>query len=149
MKRQIFGWILVGMLVGVTLPVSCSASLPMDTDSVEKYSDCYIEISGCLSEKDYPSIVGISMWKLVFLRPQGNDNPAAFVLYWFLRFKETAEITIYDQKNGNILWQHNGVGEQQLRIVWFDGEYQTTLIPGVGYQKDICGIVKVMWVKPL
>ena len=149
MKRKLIGCFVGLMLVVVALPVSSSVFSLGGSGDFEKFSDCYIEISGILSETDYPSIIGISMWKMVFLRPEGNDDPAAFILYWFLRYKESASITIYDQQNGNILWQHDGVGEYQFRILWFSGSYEPIGVPGNSLQTDISGTVKAIQIKAL
>ena len=149
MKKKIFGCFLGVMLVMVTLPVSSSIFLSGGIGEFEKFTDCYIEISGLLSETDYPSIVGISMWKMVFLRPEGNDDPAAFILFWFLRYKESASITIYDQQNGNVIWEHDGMGEYQFRILWFRGSYEPIDVPGNSLQTDISGSVKVIQIKAL
>jgi hypothetical protein len=38
------------------------------------------------------------MWKILFLRPNGVNNPKAFVFYWYLLIDETANVSIYTQE---------------------------------------------------
>ena len=140
MKRKIIAGIIIIGLIITTLPMT-SARPSKFTDS-DKYSDCYIEISGLLSINDYPRIIGASMWKLVFLRPDGNENPAAFIFYLYLMLDEAAEVTIYTEENGELLWQHDGEGEPEIRLFWFSGYYISTETEEGRLHKEFTGTVK-------
>ena len=62
-------------------------------------------------------------WKIDFLRLAGNGNPPSFVLYWYIRLDETAQISIKSEENGYILWSHDSSCEQEMRVLRFTGEY--------------------------
>ena len=147
MKRKIAVCLLVMGLVITVLPfASAKIKENFEKTKFEKYTNCYIEISGLISKNDYPRIFGINMWKMIFLRPNGVNNPEAFVLYWYLLIDETAEISIYTEENGELLWQHDGQGTPEMRILLFSGSYISSLAGKDRLQVDINGQTKVIWI---
>ena len=70
MVKKIIGIIVLMMLVGTTLPtVNAIEKNTTETKGIfgfKAFSNCYIEASGFLSEKDYPSFIGTNMWKIFF-----------------------------------------------------------------------------------
>jgi len=86
------------------------------------------------------------MWKMVFLRPNGENNPKAFVLYWYLLVDKTTEISIYTEENGELLWQHEGQGTPELRMIKFSGTYTNDVNPDNRLYVDIDGQMKSVWI---
>ena len=119
MRRKIIG-ILICMLLLATIIPTITATQPVP-NRIKLFNNCYMVAEGMLTDKDFPSIIGTSMWKIQYTRPF-NDSRAE-IFYWFLRFNETAKVTIYSEENGEILWQHQGSTVPQLRILWFNGLY--------------------------
>lgn len=145
-KKLIGGLIIVGLLI-TTLPIATAKyQNNIETTGLEKYTNCYIEISGLISLNDYPRIIGINMWKMIFLRTSGSNNPDAFVLYWYLLLDETSEISIYTEENGELLWQHDGQGTPEMRILWFSGSYISSMAEEDRLRVDINGQIRATWV---
>jgi len=117
-----------------------------ETTKLEKYTNCYLKISGLISLNDYPRVFGINMWKMIFLRTSGVNNPNAFVLYWYLLLDETTEISIYTEENGELLWQHDGQGTPEMRILLFSGSYISFLAEEDRLQVDINGQTRAIWI---
>ncbi|MCX6672086.1 MAG: hypothetical protein NTX92_09230, partial [Euryarchaeota archaeon] len=112
MRRKILGILVCMLLLGTIIP-TITATQPVP-NRIKQFSNCYMVAEGMLTDKDFPSIIGTSMWKIYYY-PLGDGR--AFVLYWFLRFNETANLTIYSEQNGDILWHHEGTTVPQLRIL--------------------------------
>lgn len=147
MKRKLVVCLIVFGLVMTVLPfASAKYQDNIKTTKLEKYSNCYLEISGLISLNDYPRIFGINMWKMVFLRNSGINNPNAFVLYWYLLLDETAEISIYTEKNGELLWHHDGQGTPEMRILLFSGTYVSSSGGEDRLQVDINGQTRAIWI---
>ena len=119
MKVKIIGILMCMLLLGTIIP-TISATQPISNE-IKHFGSCYIVAKGELTEHDFPSIIGTSMWKITFLRFFNDDR--AFVFYWFIRFNETATVTVYSEQNGEILWQHQGETVPQLRMLLFRGTY--------------------------
>jgi len=119
MRRKIIGILICMLLLGTIIPTITSAQ-PVPNEK-QNFNNCYMVAEGMLTDKDFPSIIGISMWKIHYTRPFNDDR--AKVFYWFIRFNETAKVTIYSEENGEILWQHQGSTVPQLRIFLFNGIY--------------------------
>jgi|WetSurMetagenome_2_1015567.scaffolds.fasta_scaffold01097_10 hypothetical protein len=90
-------------------------------NELKQFNNCYLVADGQLTDRDFPSIIGISMWKIHYTRPFDDDR--AKIFYWFIRFNESATVTIYSEQNGDVLWQHQGSTVPQLRILMFNGIY--------------------------
>ena len=118
MGRKIFG-ILVCMLFILTTMVSLVSA----EQERNKYRGCYIEASGEISEKDWFAIIRLpNMWKTFWFRPP-LDEQKAFVSFWRIIYDSDSTVTIYSEKNGDILWDHNGRQDVHLIIVGFRGIY--------------------------
>jgi hypothetical protein len=142
MSRKII-CVIVGLLLVTIL-------LPSITANLHHYANCYVEINGLLSNKDYPKIFDMGpFWKIDFLRLAGNGNPPSFVLYWYIRLDETAQITIKSDENGDILWSHDSSSEQEIRILRFNGDYLSSSNGEGRIIKDIKGNVNLIWIKDL
>jgi len=85
------------------------------------FSRCFIEASGDISNVDWPRIIGSNMWKMTWFRPFNDDR--AIVSYWQLVFDSSSEIRIYSEENGELLWEHDGNGHPQIRILGYYGIY--------------------------
>ena len=81
------------------------------------FKDCYIEVEA-RGEGLY------NMIKYVFLRPYQDDR--AFVLCWIIQWMgpEYVTVKIYDQKNGNELWNNqNEEGIWAFKLFLYNGKY--------------------------
>lgn len=144
-KKLIVGLIIVGLLL-TTLPIATARiQRNIEPTVLEKYENCYVEIDGLISLNDYPRIIGINMWKMIFLRISGKNNPDAFVFYWYLLLDETAEISVYTEENGDLLWQHDGQGTPEIRILWFTGSYIASGVEEDRLHIDMDGQTRAIW----
>lgn len=86
------------------------------------FRDCYIEATGAI-EPSGGSLFRYVMFKYFYIRPFGDDR--AFVLSWLIEFMEpNVVVTIYTEKNGEVLWQDTGLtGVWGLRLLWYSGIY--------------------------
>lgn len=147
MRKKLIGILIIFILLITTLPISTASFYKnIGITGLDKYSDCYVEISGLKSINDYPRIVGCNNWKIIFLRPNGADNPEAFVFYWYILLDETVEISIYTEQNGELLWQHDGSGEPIIRMFRFTGDYIPSLTEEGRLKLDISGQIKTIWI---
>lgn len=117
------------MLLFITLaiPFSPATQNPrMTTKEAQPntFTSCYVEADGDVSTVDWPRLIGSNMWKLSWFRPFGND--LAVVSYWRIVLDESSELAIYDRDGGDLLWEHDGSGNPQLRIIGFFGDYIPT-----------------------
>lgn len=94
--------ILVGMLVVVFLLPSVTGALTIGNKK-QVFKECYIEASGEV-ERTGSYFIRYVMWKHFWFRPYNDDR--AFVLFWRVAFMEPkVSVTIYTEKNGDILWE--------------------------------------------
>jgi len=147
MRKKLIGIIIIVGLLITTLPIAIARyHKNIGATGLNKYSNCYVEISGLQSINDYPRIIGVNNWKIIFLRTNGASNPEAFVFYWYILFDETSEISIYNEKNGELLWQHDGNGEPIIRMLRFSGDYITSLTEEGRLKIDISGQIRTIWI---
>jgi hypothetical protein len=78
-----------------------------DQDRSETYQDCYVESSGTIINR-----FSIGLFKL------GNK---ALIIYSIIEYSEDGVTSIYDDENGNILWQEQG--EHSILLFFFRGNY--------------------------
>jgi len=127
MKVKILSILVIFLFVTLVIPFSTAVYIPVaepiDTKT-DTFIGCYIEASGEVSTVDWPRIIGSNMWKLTWLRPFGNDF--AVISYWRIVLDESTELSIYDEEGGELLYQHDGVGHPQLRIIGYFGDYTPT-----------------------
>jgi len=127
MKVKLLSMLVMLSLVTLLIPFSSATHSPIvePTDAqTDTFTSCYIEASGDISTVDWPRIIGSNMWKLTWFRPLGNDF--AVVSYWRIVLDESTELAIYDKQGGELLWQHDGSGHPQLRIIGYFGDYIPT-----------------------
>jgi len=120
MKKKILG-ILIVMLFFIQVFPSAIATQPFGNEK-KVFENCYIEATGDV-EPSGGSLFRYVMFKYFFIRPHGGDS--AFVLLWLIEFIEpNVEVTIYTEKDGEILWQDTGLkGVWGFKLFWFKGTY--------------------------
>jgi len=127
MKKIIISIFIACMFILLAVPTMI-ATTPSNEGSNDlewdTFTSCYIDASGDLSTKDWPRVMGSNMWKLSWFRPFFNDF--AIVSYWRIVFDESSSIAIYTEKDGDLLWEHDGMGHPQFRIIGFFGDYIPT-----------------------
>jgi polygalacturonase len=90
------------------------------TNGFDRYTTCYLEISGDISQFDWPRIIGSNFWKTTWSRI-GDDR--AVVSFWSFVLVPDASIRIYSEKNGDLLWEHQGTNDVQMRLFGYAGIY--------------------------
>jgi len=120
MGRKIIG-LTICMLVVIMLFPSITATSTFGNKK-EVFKDCYIEATGAV-EPTGGSFIRYVMWKHFWFRPFGDDR--AFVFLWRIAFMEpNVAVTIFAEKNGDVLWQDNGLtGIWGLTLFRFNGIY--------------------------
>ena len=94
-----------------------------------RYRDCYLELSGYM-HNDWPAIVKFPNMMQVLWKYQPNTATVLNGLYSYILFEEYASIKVYDEKNGNLLWQHQGILDPLITLIRFSGECVIDDIPG-------------------
>ena len=107
---------ILGILVCMLFILTTVSTVPARQERTV-YKNCYIEVE---AERE-----GLyNMVKYVFLRPSGDNS--AFVLCWILQWMgpEYGTVKIYDQKNGNELWNNqNQEGIWATKLFFYNGLY--------------------------
>lgn len=87
-----------------------------------RYLNCYLEISGYMHH-DWPAVIKLpNMFQVLWMHQLISDK-VLFGLYSYILFEEDASIKIYDKKDGNLLWQHEGIIDPLITLIGFSGEY--------------------------
>ena len=127
MRNKIIVFSIIFILISTISPLIGAESInnnnenPIDEFIIGPYFGCYIESSGIISHFDFPRIIGSNFWKSFWFRPFNDDR--ALVSYWQILFDKTADISIYTEENGDLLWQNTGEDHTQMRIIGFFGTY--------------------------
>ena len=127
MRKKIIGFLISLILLVTSLPLISATEINKENENLKSnivigpYINCYIEASGIISHFDFPRIIGSNFWKNFWFRPFRDDR--AFVSYWQILFDKTAEIAIYSEKNGYLLWENTGEFHTQMRIIGYFGTY--------------------------
>lgn len=88
----------------------------------ERYLNCYLEISGYMHH-DWPAIIKYpNMLQIVWIHGL-NSEKVLFGLYSYILFEEDVSLKIYDKKDGNLLWQHQGRIDPLVTLIGFSGDY--------------------------
>ena len=117
-----------GIIVMLLIPVIPLASAT-DESTLRKntpfqtFKDCYVTMEGNLTTNDFPCLLGVHMWKIRFLRPDSSDPTYATVFYWLMRIAYNAQLTVYTEQNGQILYQHQSTLVPEIRLLAFNGTY--------------------------
>jgi hypothetical protein len=127
MRKKIIGFLICLVLISTSIPFV--GAIPINSDNekptnnfiIGPYIGSYIEASGIISHFDFPRIIGSNFWKSFWFRPFRDDR--AFVSYWHILFDKTADIALYSEENGDLLWQNPGEDHTQMRIIGFFGTY--------------------------
>jgi hypothetical protein len=103
----------------------CSSTLNhkiLPTNTQGRYMNCYIEISGYL-HNDWPAIVKLPNMVQILWTSQSDSLEKVFGLYTYILFEEDTAIKVYDEKGGELLWQHDGTIDPMITLIGFSGEY--------------------------
>ncbi len=127
MERRVKRFVICVLCLFLILP-ACTAGKTDDvalnespvSNGFNRYTSCYLEISGDISQCDWPRIIGANFWKTTWFRI-GDDR--AIVSFWSFVLVPDASIRIYSEKNGNLLWEHQGTNDVQLRVFGYAGMY--------------------------
>jgi hypothetical protein len=128
-KKILFGLIcsiLLMMITPSTLGITDFNNLKDSNSSMSSNRDvfinCHIEASGYISEIDWLAFIKApNMWKTTWFRPFNDDR--ALVTYWQIVFDSAVKISIYDKKDGEIIWEHSDASHEQIRIIGYYGIY--------------------------
>ena len=119
MKKKVVG-LVIGMLV-ITMFLPSITATSMFGNEKKVFRDCYIEATGTV--EPCGDFIRYVMFKHFYIRPYRDER--AFVLLWLIEFLEPeVTVTIYSEKNGDVLWEDTGLtGVWGIRLFWFFGVY--------------------------
>ena len=63
-----------------------------------------------------------NLFKLLWIGQELNN--ILFGTHCYILYENTALITIYDKKDGNIIWKHDGIYDPLVTIIGFKGDYE-------------------------
>jgi hypothetical protein len=86
-----------------------------------RYRNCYLEISGFM-HSDWPAFIKYPNLVRFFWVYDAGTTHVRNGLYSYILFEKNASIKVYDEKNGNLLWQHQGTTSPLLTLVGFSGD---------------------------
>jgi hypothetical protein len=127
--------LIIGMLVVSMLLPSITAATtgenkmgtPRTSDigpvePVVRYKNCYIEVSAYI-HNDWPAVIKLPNMLKVAWKQSPDSHEVSFGFYSYFVFGNDALITVYDKKDGTILWQHEGIHDPSIAMVGFTGDY--------------------------
>jgi hypothetical protein len=125
MMKKYLKYGIIVMLLFTTVPLASAThqAIENDTTPFQTFQNCYVTMEGNLTTNDFPCIFGVHMWKIKFLRPDQTDPHYATIFYWLMRIASNAQLTVYTEQNGQILYQHQGTLVPEIRILAFKGTY--------------------------
>lgn len=86
------------------------------------FNNCYIELSGKI-HNDWPALIKFpNLFRLYWFGPDLNN--VLFGTYCYILYEKDALIKIYDEEDGNLLWEHDGFNDPLVTIIGFKGNYQ-------------------------
>jgi hypothetical protein len=105
-----------------------------------RYRNCYLEISGYM-HNDWPAFIKFpNLVRFLWVYDAGT-NHVRNGLYSYIIFEKNASIKVYDEKNGNLLWQHRGTASPLLTLVGFSGDcaidYPPNELPYITLNGDV------------
>jgi len=102
-----------------TTPVTPPDAQPLLKEG--RYRNCYLEISGYM-HNDWPAFIKFpNLVRFLWTYDAGTTH-VRNGLYSYIIFEKNASIKVYDEKNGNLLWQHQGTTSPLLTLVGFSGD---------------------------
>ncbi|KYK24746.1 hypothetical protein AYK25_01580 [Thermoplasmatales archaeon SM1-50] len=113
--------IIIGILVVILLLPSITGAATLEIKR-EVIKDCYIEATGPVVPVS-GNLFQYLFFKRFCIRPFGDDR--AFIFSAYIEWNEPeVTVTIYAEKNGEILWQDPGdIGQWGTRLFWYYGIY--------------------------
>ena len=101
--------------------IESKTNIKISNDKIN-FNNCYIELSGEI-HNDWPALVKFpNLFRLFWV---GSDiNNVLFGTYCYILYENDAFIKIYNEKNGDILWEHDGVNDPLVTIIGFKGDYE-------------------------
>jgi hypothetical protein len=115
--RKITG-ILVCLMLVLTIVPFVSAVEAEENQQYERFTKCYVEMSGNVTYDDWPRIIAINFLKIVHIY-LGNHN--GFVLFWQMVYEPDTIVNVYTEKGGELLFSHQGSTYPEVRIFFFRG----------------------------
>lgn len=115
--RKIVG-ILVCLMLVLTIVPFVSATETDETQQYERFTQCYVEMSGNVTYDDWPRIIAINFLKIVHIC-LGNHN--GFVMFWQMVYEPDTIVNVYTEKGGELLYSHMGSTYPEVRIFFFKG----------------------------
>lgn len=124
MKKYLkYGIIVMLLFTLVPLASATHPATERKNTPFQVFKTCYVTMEGNLTTDDFPGFYGTHMWKIRFLRPDTTDPTYATVFYWLMRIASNAQLTVYTEQNGPVLYQHQGTLDPEIRILAFKGTY--------------------------
>jgi hypothetical protein len=94
-----------------------------------RYRKCYLEISGYM-HNDWRAFIKLpNMVQFSWVYDAGTTH-VRNGLYSYIIFEKDAMIKVYDEKNGDLLWQHQGTTSPLLTLIGFSGDCTIDSTPG-------------------
>lgn len=91
------------------------------------FTNCYIELSGEI-HNDWPAFIKLpNLFRLLWVGP--NINNVLFGTYCYILYENTASIKIFEEKDDDIIWEHDGVQDPLITIIGFKGDFEYIEIP--------------------
>jgi hypothetical protein len=86
------------------------------------FNNCYIELSGEI-HNDWPAIIKFpNLYRLLWVGPD-IDN-ILFGTYCYILYENDALIKIYNEKDGDLIWEHDGNNDPLVTLIGFKGDYE-------------------------
>jgi hypothetical protein len=116
---------IIVMLLFTLVPLASATHQTTERNNTpfQTFRNCYVTMEGNLTVHDYPCFIGTHMYKIRFLRPDTADPTYATIFYWLMRIASDAKLTVYTEQNGEVLYQHQGTLDPEIRILAFKGTY--------------------------
>jgi hypothetical protein len=106
-------------------------------DRSQCFTQCYVEINGIL-HNDWPAVIKLPNHYWFFHHQKNNEF---FILYGYILFESETEITIYDSKDGAVLWKYDSDIDPLVSFIGFQGAYTFTdnipYLPQISYQGEV------------
>lgn len=93
----------------------------MARGGTKRFTHCYIEVEGNI-HNDWAAIIKLpNMLQLAWVGSTRED--ILFGSYSYILFEEDATIRVYDEKDGEVLFTHQGSIDPLLTVIGFSGSY--------------------------
>ena len=106
-------------------------------ESSERFTQCYIEISGIM-HNDWPALIKLANHWWFWHSERNNEY---FISYGYSVFEPDVEITIYDEKGGSVLWEYTSNIDPLVSFIGFKGDFSYTdnspYLPQITYEGKV------------